>query len=167
VDAAPSASPGAPALFDLEDGEVGGTGVPHNADAAVEEFRRQREALAAASDPARLELLLAAESAGALVAAEMHAAGVPWDRAVHEGILEASLGTRPALGRWPRASANSATSSARRSETLPQASILSRSCCAASTASAVLAESTSRWELARFDHPAIAPPWSTRSSRAS
>jgi DNA polymerase-1 len=31
----------------------------------------------------------------------------------------------------------------------------------------VLAESTSRWELARFDHPAIAPPWSTRSSRAS
>ena len=157
-DAAPSeASPGAPALFDLEDGEVGGTGVPHNADAAVEEFRRQREALAAASDPARLELLLAAESAGALVAAEMHAAGVPWDRAVHEGILEASLGTRPAPGEVaPRVRELGDVVRAALGD--PAASLDSQPKLLRSLHRVgVLAESTSRWELARFDHPAIAP----------
>ncbi|MFC0195733.1 bifunctional 3'-5' exonuclease/DNA polymerase, partial [Microbacterium arthrosphaerae] len=64
----------APALFELD--ETGGaSGPPADVDAALAEFRRQREAIAASSAPGRLRLLTAAESAGALVAAEMRAAG--------------------------------------------------------------------------------------------
>ncbi|MCK0113917.1 bifunctional 3'-5' exonuclease/DNA polymerase [Ornithinimicrobium sp. F0845] len=71
----------------------------------VEEVRaehdRQQAAVAAADDPGRLRLLLAAESAGALIAAEMRADGLPWDRARHDAILTAELGPRPPRGMRP------------------------------------------------------------------
>jgi DNA polymerase-1 len=67
----------------------------------VAEFRRQREALAASADPARLGLLLAAESAGALVAAEMQFAGLPWRAELHDALLTDLLGPRPASGERP------------------------------------------------------------------
>ena len=70
------------------------------ADPAVE-FRLQREAVAASEDPARIGLLLAAESAGALVAAEMQFAGLPWRSELHDALLTDLLGPRPASGERP------------------------------------------------------------------
>ena len=72
----------------------------------VAEFRAQQEALAATRRTSpevagRLGLLLAAESAGALVAAEMTFAGLPWDAAVHNTLLTNLLGPQPALGQRP------------------------------------------------------------------
>ncbi len=47
------------------------------------------------TDPARFGLLTAAESAGALVATEMSAAGLPWRADVHDHLLSGLLGPRP------------------------------------------------------------------------
>ncbi|BAS16158.1 hypothetical protein AHiyo8_44610 [Arthrobacter sp. Hiyo8] len=69
------------------------------------EFAAQQRALGQASKEEgrqhRLKLLLAAESAGAMIAAEMQFTGVPWQEALHEEILEGHLGPRhpPAIGR--------------------------------------------------------------------
>ncbi|MDY3049009.1 MAG: bifunctional 3'-5' exonuclease/DNA polymerase [Rothia sp. (in: high G+C Gram-positive bacteria)] len=59
------------------------------------ELRRQLDAVAASPAPARFSLLLAAESQGALLAAEMKHYGMPWNRRIHEKILEHHLGPRP------------------------------------------------------------------------
>jgi DNA polymerase-1 len=69
---------------------------------ADREDARQLAAVAASPDAARLALLLAAESAGALAAAEMTHAGVPWSVAVHEALLLDQLGPRPPRGAPPR-----------------------------------------------------------------
>src|SRR5690606_30594419 len=53
------------------------------------------------TEAGRLRLLLAAESTGALVAAEMHADGLPWDVGVHDALLTRLLGERPAGGGRP------------------------------------------------------------------
>src|SRR4029450_10403723 len=53
-------------------------------------------------ESARLRLLLAAESAGALAAAEMTHAGVPWRVDVHEALLVERLGPPPPRGVRPR-----------------------------------------------------------------
>ena len=68
------------------------------------EDARQRAAVAAAGGPgeaSRLGLLLAAESSGALVAAEMTHAGLPWRADVHELLLADLLGPRPPRGARP------------------------------------------------------------------
>lgn len=88
------AAPDQDALFDDPAG-------PSGADLAaatdlLEELRRQLEAVRQATHPGRLSLLLAAESAAALIAAEMQHAGVPWRSDVHEAVLEQQLGPRPA-----------------------------------------------------------------------
>ena len=66
----------------------------------VAELARQRTALAAA-DRHGLGLLLAAESSGALVAAEMTWAGLPWRADVHAQVLTEQLGPRPTGGARP------------------------------------------------------------------
>ncbi len=65
------------------------------------EFRRQLDAVASACEPGRLRLLLAAESAGALVAAEMRYAGLPWRSDVHDLLLTQELGARVPPGMRP------------------------------------------------------------------
>lgn len=65
------------------------------------EFAAQHRAVAASAHPARLRLLLAAESQGALVAAEMHRAGLPWRADLHDARLTERLGPRPAEGERP------------------------------------------------------------------
>ena len=88
-------TPSDPALFSVDD--------------AVEHLRadleddRQLAIVAASSESGRLRLLLAAESAGALVAAEMTHAGVPWRVDVHERLLTDLLGPRPPRGARPQA----------------------------------------------------------------
>jgi DNA polymerase-1 len=86
-------TPSDPALFSIDD-----TAEHLRADL---EDARQLTAVAASAEAARLGLLLAAESAGALVAAEMTYAGVPWRLDVHERLLTALLGPRPPRGARP------------------------------------------------------------------
>ncbi|GAA1917882.1 bifunctional 3'-5' exonuclease/DNA polymerase [Nocardioides hwasunensis] len=79
-----------------------------SSDAAAEhlaadlEDERQLSAISASPEARRLHLLVAAESAGALAAAEMTYAGVPWRVDVHEELLTGLLGPRPPWGARPR-----------------------------------------------------------------
>jgi len=66
------------------------------------EDARQLAAVAASPESVRLGLLLAAESASALVAVEMTHAGVPWKVDVHDRLLTELLGPRPPRGARPR-----------------------------------------------------------------
>ncbi|WP_405372884.1 MULTISPECIES: bifunctional 3'-5' exonuclease/DNA polymerase [unclassified Microbacterium] len=142
------------ALFDMDAGERPDS-LPHDIDAALEEFRRQRAAVA--SGPPALRLLLAAESAGAVIAQEMHAAGVPWDAAVHDGILEAMLGPRP-TGRGLPLRVQERAAEVRALLDDPAASLDSQpKLLRALHRVGVLAASTSKWELAQYEHPVIAP----------
>jgi len=83
-----------PALFSVDD-------TTEHLRADLEDAR-QLTAVAASADAARLGLLLAAESAGALVAAEMTHAGVPWRVDIHERLLADQLGPRPPRGTRPQ-----------------------------------------------------------------
>lgn len=146
----------APALFDL-DGAASAANPPAGLDAAVNEFERQRRAIAESSDPGRLRLLTAAESAGALVAEELRAAGVPWDSSEHDRILTEMLGARQD---GPGQPARLAAAAARVRAALgdPAASLDSQPKLLRSLHRAgVLVESTSRWELAQHDHPVVEP----------
>jgi DNA polymerase-1 len=69
----------------------------------IAEYRRQMRVLASASPErrGRLTYLLAAESAGGLIAAEMTHAGVPWNVEIHDSLLSQALGPRPAFGMRP------------------------------------------------------------------
>jgi DNA polymerase-1 len=79
-----------PALFPLDD--------PADRLDPVAEHERHQAALAASAGRTRLGLLLAAESSGALVAAEMTHAGLPWRADVHECLLTELLGPRQKPG---------------------------------------------------------------------
>jgi DNA polymerase-1 len=165
-----------PALFDFDDfdGADGGSlehrgsddatettdaaGRPApTADALARELDRQQAMVAESSDPAALRLLLAAESAGGLIGAEMQAAGLPWDRAVHESVLEAELGPRPAPG-WKPARMEELAGRVR--DELGAASVNLDSqvdLLRALRAAGIQVSSTARWELREHEHPAIEP----------
>nr|WP_280680046.1 bifunctional 3'-5' exonuclease/DNA polymerase [Cryobacterium sp. CG_9.6] len=89
----------APTLFDF--GELAGAPEASVASDDREELVRQLEAVASASEPGRLRLLLAAESVGALIAAEMTYAGLPWRTDIHDQLLTEQLGPRVVHGRRP------------------------------------------------------------------
>lgn len=152
-DAAASVSDDGPsALFDLDPGS---REAPHDIDAAVAEFERQRRVIGAGAPS--LRLLVAAESVGALVAAEMHAAGVPWDGRVHDEILTAMLGERDPGGR-PPARIVALTGEIRGLLGDPGASLDSQpKLLRALHRVGVAATSTSKWELKEYDHPVVAP----------
>ncbi len=145
-----------PTLFDLDSSSRPG-GVPHDLDAALAEFARQREALASAEQRGRLQLLVAAESAGALIAAELQAAGIPWDVAEHDRILTEALGPRPAAGGTP-ARMLAAAAEVRHALGDPQLSLDSPPrLLRALHRAGIDVQSTSQWELTRSEHPAIEP----------
>jgi DNA polymerase-1 len=64
-------------------------------DSVIAAHRSQLRAIAADEHPARFGALVAAESAGGLVAAEMSYAGMPWRADVHDELLTGLLGRRP------------------------------------------------------------------------
>lgn len=145
----------APTLFDVEG--TSPTGVPDDPEEVLAEFRRQQLAIRGSSNAARLRLLVAAESAGALLAVEMHSAGLPWDRRTHERILEETLGTRPPPGEQPER-VREAAARVRAALQDPTANLDSQPKLLRSLHRVgISADSTSRWELAEYDHPAIAP----------
>ena len=125
------------------------------------EYTAQQVALAAVSQEEnqrnRLQLLLAAESAAAMIAAEMQHAGVPWREDLHEQILAGHLGPRPSMGHRPaklealtqelRGLLNSPTLNPDSPQDLMRA--LHRN--------GIEVKSTRKWELSESSHPAIEP----------
>jgi DNA polymerase-1 len=145
-------------LFDLLPGDHAPevTGVEPGS-SALDEFRAQLAAIAAAESPARIRLLLAAESAGALSAAEMSHDGLPFDTAIHDRVLTDLLGTRPRDGARPdrlEALCEVIRVALDAPELQPDspAELLR-----ALRRAGVPATSTRQWELKTIDHPAIAP----------
>jgi DNA polymerase-1 len=135
------------------------------------EYAVQQEALAAAAGPAaagadaagngnrkqRLQLLLAAESASALVAAEMQHAGVPWREELHEHILAEHLGPRPPLGHRP-AKLEALNTELRGLLNAPSLNPDSpQELMRALHRNGIEVKSTRQWELKGSSHPAIAP----------
>lgn len=152
-----------PALFDLEaesepvpGARAGVVGQPAAAD-LVAEHDRQLVLIAGSERPSALRLLLAAESAGALIAAELRGAGLPWDRSVHEQVLHDALGPRPSPGRKP-ARMEELAETVRTALEAPRLNLDSQADLLRALRSAGIAvDSTSRWELREHDHPAIEP----------
>lgn len=144
-------------LFDLEAGSERSGGVPQEIDEALAEFSRHRAASEGSADPGRLRLLVAAESAGALLAAELHEAGIPWDEAEHDRILQDALGPRPGRDQVP---ARMAEAAAEVREALGDPTLQLEShprLLRALHRAGVDVDSTSQWELAEHEHPVIAP----------
>ncbi|MFD0970922.1 bifunctional 3'-5' exonuclease/DNA polymerase [Plantactinospora endophytica] len=85
------------ALFDVVPGPP-----PLGLDALVRVYADQQARIAASPRPGRFRLLVAAESAGALIAAEMSATGLPWRADVHDALLVDLLGEPSPVGGPPR-----------------------------------------------------------------
>ncbi|KAM9862932.1 bifunctional 3'-5' exonuclease/DNA polymerase [Leucobacter sp. BZR 635] len=146
-----------PTLFDIEAPAVT-QHAPESVDEAVSEFARQREAVKSSTEPGRLSLLLAAESVGALVAAELSSAGIPWDTAEHDRILSEALGPRPATYDAKPAKLAAAGTAVREALRDPNAALDSPpKLLRALRAAGIDVASTSQWELAEHTHPALAP----------
>lgn len=125
------------------------------------EYAAQQEALAAASPgenrPKRLQLLLAAESAAAMIAAEMQHAGVPWREDLHEKILIDYLGPRPPLGHRP-AKLEALNTELRGLLGSPGLNPDSpQELMRALHRNGIEVKSTRQWELKEASHPAIEP----------
>ncbi|GAA5031956.1 bifunctional 3'-5' exonuclease/DNA polymerase [Microbacterium fluvii] len=144
-------------LFDWDDAAAGPAGPPQGIDEVLAEFARQRTAVEDSSQTGRLRLLLAAESAGALIAGELRAAGLPWDVAEHDRLLRGELGDPPVAGGRP-ARMMELAAEVRAALGDPALSLDSQPKLLRGLHRAgVLVESTSRWELREQQHPAIAP----------
>jgi DNA polymerase-1 len=125
------------------------------------EYAAQQEALGQASPDAnrrqRLQLLLAAESAGAMIAAEMQHTGVPWREELHEQILADHLGPRPPLGHRP-AKLEALNTELRRLLHSPGLNPDSpQELMRALHRNGIEVKSTRQWELKESGHPAIEP----------
>ncbi|MFE0588266.1 bifunctional 3'-5' exonuclease/DNA polymerase [Micromonospora echinospora] len=95
----PPAPPGdgQAALFDAPSGPPG-PGI----EALTRVYADQLARIAATAHPGRFRLLVAAESAGALIAVEMGTVGLPWRVDVHDRILTELLGEPSPVGGPPR-----------------------------------------------------------------
>nr|WP_240694644.1 bifunctional 3'-5' exonuclease/DNA polymerase [Cryobacterium sp. SO1] len=162
--AAPAAEPAAvgATLFEMDLGAAQYDGTGHDGagslpDDALAEFQAQLTAIRTCVEPGRLRLLLAAESVGALIAAEMQFAGLPWRSAIHDRLLTAELGPRVAAGIRParleelaagiRAELGDQTVNPDSPPELLKA--LNRA--------GLRVASTRAWELEKLDHPVIEP----------
>ena len=142
------------ALFEPDD-----SGLPADLDplaALLEVFQAHTKRLEA--DGAALRLLAAAESAGALAAAEMTHAGLPLDPALHSAQLTEALGAQPAFG-------GPGTRPAKLQELAEQVAEAFNSpalnpdspaqLLKALSASGLPVSSTRAWELRELDHPGV------------
>ncbi|MBP0461575.1 bifunctional 3'-5' exonuclease/DNA polymerase [Streptomyces montanisoli] len=131
-----------------------GSDVPFEGLLAVYAEQQRRHGLA--EHPGRMRLLTAAESAGMLVAADLHAAGLPWRADIHREVLRELLGERYAGGGEPRRLAELAdeVSEAFGHRVRPD---LPADVVRAFARAGVRVRSTRRWELEKVDHPAVEP----------
>ncbi|MCM3661411.1 bifunctional 3'-5' exonuclease/DNA polymerase [Georgenia satyanarayanai] len=127
------------------------------AEEVLAERLRQREAVTASREPGRLATLLAAESAGALLAAEMRHDGLPWDRAAHDHLLTEVLGPRPPLGARPPV-LEVLAEDVRRVLDAPKLNPDSGQALLRALHSAgISVQTTRKWELEQVDHPVVPP----------
>ena len=141
-----------PSLLD----RPGGEGTVDLAE-AVAELGRQRHAVATSAHPERLRLLLAAESAGALVATELTEVGLPFDERAHHQRLVELLGARPPWGGRP-AKLEALAARIRTELATPHLNPDSPPELLRALHSRGLGVQTTRqWELERLDHPVIPP----------
>lgn len=144
---------GQTALFQWRDGQSQAQQVPDEA----AEFERQQRAVEGSSHPARLRLLLAAESVGALIAVEMHHAGLPWRTEIHDRLLTELAGPRTLPGTRP-ARLERLADDIRSELGAPglnpdsPAGVLR-----ALQRAGVMVTSTRSWELTKVVHPVIRP----------
>jgi DNA polymerase-1 len=124
-------------------------------DATVAVYSGQLGRTAATPQPGRFRLLVAAESAGALLAAEMGHDGLPWDAKVHDEVLAELLGEVSPVGGPPRHLADlaqeiaDAFGVARMNPDSP-ADVLR-----AFRRAGYPVTTTRAWELRGIDHPAV------------
>ena len=131
--------------------------VARDLDQTRQEFAAQLAAVASSVSPVRLRLLVAAESAAALVATEMQFLGVPWDQEAHRHLLEDLLGPEPASGQRPRKMEDLVVQMREllRSPSLNPDS--PQELLRALHRNGIEVRSTRQWELQEFSHPVIAP----------
>ncbi|MBO9038225.1 bifunctional 3'-5' exonuclease/DNA polymerase [Curtobacterium flaccumfaciens] len=123
----------------------------------VAEFRSQLAAVAGSSAPGALRLLLTAESAGALVAAEMLHAGLPWRADVHERLLEDALGPRVPYGVRPRRLEEIAAVVRERLDDPGLNPDSPADVLKSLRRAGLMVTSTRKWELQEIEHPVIEP----------
>lgn len=112
---------------------------------------------AGSPDRARFRLLVAAESAGALVAAEMAYDGLPWRADVHDAMLTELLGPRPHIpGTQPKRLAELAAELQQALGGRPFNPDSHTQVLRAFADQGVRLDSTRSWELRGVDHPAAA-----------
>ncbi|MFJ6167355.1 bifunctional 3'-5' exonuclease/DNA polymerase [Micromonospora orduensis] len=138
------------ALFDTLPGPPG-PGI----EALTQVYADQLARIATTEHPGRFRLLVAAESAGALIAVEMGAAGLPWRAEVHDAILAELLGEPSPVGGPPRRLADLASRIAdafgvRRLHADSPAELLK-----AFARVGVELPNTRAWVLRGVDHPAV------------
>ncbi|MFF2390075.1 bifunctional 3'-5' exonuclease/DNA polymerase [Agromyces sp. NPDC058104] len=151
---ASTSSPGASAGLAAASDELAGE-VP--VEAVVAEYLRQMRLVEASARPRAMRLLLAAESAGALIGVELQAAGLPWNRAVHEAVLERELGPKPKPG-WKPARMEALALEVRAALEQPTVNLDSQvELLRALRRAGIQVASTAKWELREHDHPAITP----------
>ena len=146
-----AAAPSDAALFDLEMPEL-----PVVAD-PLAEFSLQRAAVAGCAEPGRIQRLLAAESAGALIAAEMRFAGLPWRADAHDALLEHILGPRPPEGARPQKLQEILDVVRERLGSPDLNPDSPADLLRALGVAGLQVTSTRSWELKQLKHPAIAP----------
>ncbi|MER7753100.1 bifunctional 3'-5' exonuclease/DNA polymerase [Kitasatospora sp. NPDC097643] len=137
--------------------------LPPGADAltaVVAVHAEQQRRIAAIADPAarhRFRLLAAAESAGALVAAELAHDGLPWRGDVHDRLLTELLGPRPTVpGTQPRRLAELAVELQQALGGRPFNPDSHTQVLRAFAEQGIQLGSTRSWELKGVDHPAAA-----------
>ncbi|TCL86142.1 DNA polymerase-1 [Curtobacterium sp. PhB142] len=123
----------------------------------VAEFRAQLAAVAGSTSPGALRLLTTAESAGALVAAEMLHAGLPWRADVHERLLEETLGPRVPYGVRPRRLEEIATVVRERLDDPTLNPDSPADVLRSLRRAGLMVTSTRKWELQEIEHPVIEP----------
>ncbi|MBV2151583.1 bifunctional 3'-5' exonuclease/DNA polymerase [Kitasatospora sp. SUK 42] len=155
-----------PGLADADDGQdtlfaPDRLQLPPGADplaAVVAVHAEQQRRIAAITDPAarqRFRLLVAAESAGALAAAEMAHDGLPWRADVHDRLLTELLGPRPTVpGTQPRLLADLAVELQHALGTKPFNPDSHTQVLRAFAEAGIQLGSTRSWELKAVDHPA-------------
>ncbi|MEV4574230.1 bifunctional 3'-5' exonuclease/DNA polymerase [Nonomuraea jabiensis] len=129
---------------------------PLAAEAVAEVLADQLRRIEALPEPGRFRLLVAAESAGALIAAEMSYDGMPWRRDVHDELLTELLGPRPVHGMRPaklQALADEVTAALGQQVNPDSVQQLVK----AFKGAGVALKTTRSWELKQIDHPAVKP----------
>ncbi len=153
-----AASERAQLLFDP--GQPGEPDLQAVMDDVISVHADQLTSIGADPNAARFGLLAAAESAGALAAAEMTAAGLPWRADVHQRLLAEQLGARPPAAAGPqlrpaRLSALAAQISAALGAVRPVNPDSPAQLLRALAASGIRVPSTRSAVLREVDHPVI------------